>query len=208
MTIEFRVRAVSVDDFEKLANIESIIIIEEVLDGNLPLCDLGDLSNRSVFLEKVVGHNRLEKIKLEAGDKNRKTFLVEDNFGNIFGKGCIRFDAEKNRAVIYSFNVLKSARGSVASLLLLKACFREVDIFEQENHIKINTIRASRYEKSEVKKPFFSSLMELVNSSIPNSVFLERYQWHNEQVLAFNFPKDMAKDLLDELGGFYAAHLV
>lgn len=208
MSSELRVREVYTSDFKRVAAMETSVIVEEVLSGSLPVCDLGDLGNEKVFINEIVTKNRYEKLRDEANDKHRKTFVVEDAEGKVLGKGCLRFDLENKRAVVYSFNVLKGSRGSFAGLMLLKACFDQISNYESFNNIKFDYVRAGRYERSETRKPFFSKLAEMVNATSTNTVVIDKYQWNGENVLAFNFPVDVGRDLLEEIGGFYSRHFV
>lgn len=206
MAVEFKVREIVPDDYSNVAEVESVIIINEVFDGTLPVCDLGDLGNKKAILTGLVKKNRLEKIISESADDKRKLFLVEDKNGLVLGKGCLRFDEVNSRAILYSFNILKSVRGSMASIYLLKTCFDEIQKYEEVNNVEFKVIRASRYERSELRKPFFTKISKMVNRAQPDSVKVETYEWEGEKVLAFNFPAEIAKDLLDELGKSYVAH--
>jgi len=206
MAAEFKVREIGPNDYLDVAAVESSIIIKEVFSGMLPICDLGSLVKEKVTLPELVRQNRLEKIISESADDKRKLFLVEDISGSVLGKGCLRFDEVNNRAILYSFNILKSVRGSMASIYLLKACFDEIQKYQAIHNVEFNVIRASRYERSESRKPFFTKISNMVNASQPDAVKVESYEWEGEKVLAFNFPVEIARDLFDELGKSYAAY--
>jgi hypothetical protein len=207
---KYLARAIKSEEICEVARIEATIIIKEVADGNLPSCDLclPNVNNGhlppEVTLHNFVWSKRTEKLKSEFADLLRKTFVVQNEFGEIKGKGSIRFKPEEGRVVLYSFNIDNSLRGTSAGLTLLCACFDEIKAYDKQCPDKIKIVRAGRYSKSEERQPFFTSLARMVNRSIPDAVSIERYDWENQEVTAFNFPKEIAFELLEELGPKYS----
>src|SRR5687768_14911135 len=130
MTTEFLVREVGKNDFDSLAKVEAKIIIKQVLEGELPYCDLGlsdDFRSESISLEQHVISKRSEKLQDEANDQNRKTFNALDSGENVVGTISIRFKPKENQATIYSFYIQEENRGTLAALNLLRVCFKEVE---------------------------------------------------------------------------------
>ena len=189
------------------AQMETRVIVDEVLNGRLPYCDLGDLSRVAVktMVERAVVSGRVTLISEHLNDSNRRIYVAHNDKRTV-GRVGLRFVQSEEKVVIYGLYVEKKHRGTSVALDLLNACFDEVDRIDHDQKL-YKVVRTSRYEMSEGKKPVLTKLMQHVNSVIPNAVTCDQSDWKGNKVISFNFSRSDAKDLLCEVGREYLRFL-
>lgn len=189
------------------AQMETSVIINEVLKGNLPHCDLGDLRHvgDKTMIERVAVENRVTLISEHLKDESRHIFVAHDA-GTVVGRIGLRLVESEGKAIIYGLYVTKKHRGTSVVLDLLGACFDELDKLDPDQKL-YKLVRTSRYEASESKRPVLTKLMNLVNRAVPNSVSSEMSDWKGNSVISFCFSRSDAKDLLCEVGREYLRFL-
>ncbi len=188
---------------EASAQLESVVLLEEVKARRLPIIDLhlpyyaeriSRVREQGLFTHVV--ETRLERMFDDFNDPMRSTYIARDESG-VVAIGRVRIRPEMNTAVLYGFNVKRNERGSAAALGILEKCMEQIEAYSFTQKVPTQ-VRINRYNLTENKKPAISLMARRLNHVYgEGSVQIEEDNWDGEPFLKFTTSYLMFASLVD-----------
>ena len=201
---EYETRVATPHDITGMAQFETRKLLELIMNGVLPECDLSFGSDE---ICPRIDFNQLRRMRAthlenDQGQNGRVQIVCLDRNGQITGSGKVRIVPEEKRAVFYG-NYADRNTG----LHVLRASIKELEKLESEFGTTITTVSISRYEQSENSKPFFKTIAGWVNGARTDSIIIDTYKWKGHNVFRFTTSRDVFEDLVEEFAPKVSAFL-